>query len=191
MVVLSEDEVAEDPLDDELNDWLLAEDDSVDDTAWELRVEEPRPEDVEMTEPFAEELPVDVKIWVLAETEIRLAFAEADDELETVMLPTEDIAVGLSIGVEETSLATPMVVLYPGSVVEEMLVPAASAWEAPAGELSETVEEEFWEEPMLELTVDGVAEDPEGPAVVLASVADSGEMPASLAVALGAELLLE
>ena len=33
MVVLSEDEVAEDPLDDELNDWLLAEDDSVDDTA--------------------------------------------------------------------------------------------------------------------------------------------------------------
>jgi hypothetical protein len=191
MVVLSEDEVAEDPLDDELNDWLLAEDDSIDDTAWELRVEEPRPEDVEMTEPFAEELPVDVKIWVLAATEIRLAFAEADDELETVMLPTEDIAVGLSIGVEETSLATPMVVLYPGSVVEEMLVPAASAWEAPAGELPETVEEEFWEEPMLELTVDGVAEDPEGPAVVLASVADSGEMPASLAVALGAELLLE
>jgi hypothetical protein len=33
MVVLLEDEVAEDPLDDELNDWLLAEDDSVDDTA--------------------------------------------------------------------------------------------------------------------------------------------------------------
>lgn len=33
MVVLSEDEVAEDPLDDELNDWLLAEDDSVDDAA--------------------------------------------------------------------------------------------------------------------------------------------------------------
>jgi hypothetical protein len=44
---------------------------------------------------------------------------------------------------------------------------------------------------MPELTVDGVAEDPEVPAVVLASVADSGEMPASLAVALGAELLLE
>jgi hypothetical protein len=33
MVVLLEDEVAEDPLDDELNDWLLAEDDSVDDAA--------------------------------------------------------------------------------------------------------------------------------------------------------------
>jgi len=73
-----------------------------------------------MAEPFAEELPVDVKIWVLAATEVRLAFLEADDELETVTLPTEDIAVGLSIGVEETSLATPTVVSD-----EDMLVPAA------------------------------------------------------------------
>jgi hypothetical protein len=73
-----------------------------------------------MAEPFAEELPVDVKIWVLAATEVRLTFPEADDELETVTLPTEYIAVGLSIGVEETSLATPMVVSD-----EDMLVPAA------------------------------------------------------------------
>jgi len=44
---------------------------------------------------------------------------------------------------------------------------------------------------MIELTVVGVAEYPEGPAVVLASVADSGEMPTLLAVALGAETLFE
>jgi hypothetical protein len=139
-----------------------------------------------MAEPFAEELPVDVKIWVLAATEVRLTFPEADDELETVTLPTEYIAVGLSIGVEETSLATPIVVSD-----EDMLVPAAWASEAPAVELPETVEEEFWGEPMLELTVVGVAEYPEGLAVVLASVADSGEMPALLTVALGDETLFE
>jgi hypothetical protein len=44
---------------------------------------------------------------------------------------------------------------------------------------------------MLELTVDAVAEDSEGPVLVLASVADSGEMPALLAVALRADVLLE
>jgi hypothetical protein len=81
--------------------------------------------------------------------------------------------------------------LYPGIAVEEMLVPAASTSEAPAVELPEMVEEAFWEEPMLELTVDAVAEDSEGPVLVLASVADSGEMPALLAVALRADVLLE
>jgi hypothetical protein len=44
---------------------------------------------------------------------------------------------------------------------------------------------------MLELTVDAVAEDSEGPTVVLVSVADSVEMPALLAVALRADVLLE
>jgi len=39
--------------------------------------------------------------------------------------------------------------------------------------------------------VDAVAEDSEGPALVLASVADSGEMSALLAVALRADVLLE
>ena len=44
---------------------------------------------------------------------------------------------------------------------------------------------------MLELTVDAVAEDSEGSTLVLVSVADSVEMPALLAVALRADVLLE
>lgn len=44
---------------------------------------------------------------------------------------------------------------------------------------------------MLEPTVDDVAEDSEGPALVLASLADSGEISALLAVALRADVLLE
>jgi hypothetical protein len=140
IVVVSEEEV-EDPLSDELDAWLLAEDDSVDETACELGAEELRPEDV--AGPFAKELPIDVKAWVLGTTEVRLEFARAAEELGAVMLPTEDIVAGLSVGSEETSLATPVVVLYPGIAVEEMLVPAASTSEAPAVELPEMVEEAF------------------------------------------------
>jgi hypothetical protein len=137
MVVLSEEEV-DDPLGEELDAWLLAEDDSVDETACELGGEELRPEDV--AGPFAKELPIDVKAWVLGTTEVRLEFARAVEELRAVMLPTTDIVAGL---IEETSLATPVVVLYPGIAVEEMLVPAASTSEAPTVELPEMVEEAF------------------------------------------------
>jgi len=44
---------------------------------------------------------------------------------------------------------------------------------------------------VLELTEDGVAEDSEGPGLVLTPVADSGDTSASLTVALRAELALD
>lgn len=80
-------------------------------------------EDVGTAGPFAKELPIDVKAWVLGTTEVRLAFADAVEELKAVMLPIEEIAVGLSVGFEETSLALGF-----------MLVPAAPASEAPGPE---------------------------------------------------------
>ena len=96
IVVLSEEEV-DDPLGEELDAWLFAEDDSVDDTACELGAEELRPEDV--VGPFAKEIPIDVKAWVLGTIEVRLEFARTVEELGAVMLPAEDIVAGL---IEET-----------------------------------------------------------------------------------------
>jgi hypothetical protein len=180
MVVLSE-EVVDDPVDDRLDAGLFAEDDPVDET-----------EDVGTAGPFAKELPIDVKAWVLGMTEVRVEFAKAVEELETVMLSIEGIAVRLSVGLEETSLALGFM-LVPAAPASEAPVPEgsvvpASTLEVNAVELAETVDVAFWEEPGLELTADGVAEDLEGPASVLASVADSGEMPTLLAVVLGAEM---
>ena len=60
---------------------------------------------------------------MLGTTEVRLAFAEAVEELKAVMLPIEEIPVGLSVGFEETSLALGF-----------MLVPAVPASEAPGPE---------------------------------------------------------
>jgi hypothetical protein len=176
VVVLPEEEVAI-SVDDRLSDGI--DDDSVDETACELCVKELRPEDVGTAGPFARKLPIEVKAWVLGTTEVRLAIAKAVGELEAVMLPTEDIG--------ETLLAVLVLVLEEG-----ILVPAAPASEDPvpegtvvpasrlgvnAVEMVDTIDEAFEEEPALELRADGVA--------------DSGEMPALLAVALGVETLLE
>lgn len=94
-------------MDDGLDAWLFAEDEPVDGTACELDVTELRLDDVGMAGPFARELPIEVKAWMLGMTEVRLAL-EAAEEVEAVTLPVEDTAAGLSVEDEETSLVTPV-----------------------------------------------------------------------------------
>jgi hypothetical protein len=149
-------------------------------------------DDVGTAGPFAKELPMDVKAWVLGTTEVRLEFAKAVEELEAVMLPIEDIAVGLSVGFEESLLVLGFM-LVSAAPTSEAPVPEGSVVPTPrlevgASELAKAVDEAFWGAPALELTADGVTE---GSVSVMAAVADSGDMPTLLAVAFGAETMLE
>lgn len=84
---------------------------------------------------------------MLGTTEVRLVLAKAVEELEEVMLPTEELAVGLSVGVEGTSLAL-WLILVPAAPASEAPVPEgfvvpASTLEVDGVELPETVDEAF------------------------------------------------
>lgn len=153
VVVLPEDEVDR-TLGDGLEAWLVAENEPVGEVACELCVIELISDDVGVAGPFARELPMEVKAWVLGMTEVRLAL-KAIEELEAVMLPVVDTATGLSVEFEEASVVTPVLVLDSRL---DVLVAAASASEAPvlegtvvlasrldvdAVKVAETIEEAF------------------------------------------------
>jgi len=153
VVVLPEDEVDR-TLGDGLEAWLVAENEPVGEVACELCVIELISDDVGVAGPFAKELPMEVKAWVLGMTEVRLAL-KAIEELEAVMLPVVDTATGLSVEFEEASVVTPVLVLDSRL---DVLVAAASASEAPvlegtvvlasrldvdAVKVAETIEEAF------------------------------------------------
>ena len=152
---------------------------------------------------------MDVKAWVLGTTEVRPAFAKAVEELDAVMLPNDDFAVTLSVESERPSLVTPALAVDSEVDIKDgldVLALAAPASETPlpegsvvaalrleveAVESTETIDDAFRDAPPLELAADEVVKDSERPALVLASVADSGEIPTFPAVELGGDMMLE